>query len=502
MDSMESAEKSYSDMFRERDNYGEDFNSANIDLVGKLRRQSNVEGGLADLKLQTFFTPQQITRASSIMTRRSSSVMTRRSSFDRAMTQLSSLKKKMRDSMGSSTKYGYGINTDSVLKAVQELCHVRTSDRLEIHTMLQASASHFRMINRPTKDKESVKEPEECEDEKQQKQNILGVLSARMEPPALRCCWIFSNLAFWANRFSIWYWLHHTDESSVSSLSLNQDIDSLNVDVANVDASLDNVADSEAFQEAALKAAAQAAFRWWDWEAVGRVVWAILGLALYLKHMYFASSKHKRWWRVLVQRFMLSSVYVWTFLSNIDEVIEPEGKPQITHYQFWEILFWMFCMNLGISIYPHQAAQWLAALFMGLVLFMWFTVDDTSLDRYCRYSFTGVCAALLNLAGMAHSTSGSDYRNKRIEVLRKRFYFVSRKLMILCPQNIQTDIILGACKGSYFYNNCGILYADIKGFTAMSSNKTAEDMVKIYAHTHTHQIIKIRFDLYRNLVDT
>ena len=178
MDSMESAEKSYSDMFRERDNYGEDFNSANIDLVGKLRRQSNVEGGLADLKLQTFFTPQQITRASSIMTRRSSSVMTRRSSFDRAMTQLSSLKKKMRDSMGSSTKYGYGINTDSVLKAVQELCHVRTSDRLEIHTMLQASASHFRMINRPTKDKESVKEPEECEDEKQQKQNILEAFDA------------------------------------------------------------------------------------------------------------------------------------------------------------------------------------------------------------------------------------------------------------------------------------------------------------------------------------
>ena len=137
----------------------------------------------------------------------------------------------------------------------------------------------------------------------------------------------------------------------------------------------------------------------------------------------------------------------------------------------------MFCLNVGISIYPKWGRLGFAFLLSSTILVMYFTWDTHLVVRYSRYILAIGLTGILNLAGLKHSVDCSDYRNRRIEVLRKRFYVVSRKLMILCPQNIQTDIILGTIQGSYFYSNSGILYADIKGFTAMSSNKAAEDMV-------------------------
>ena len=90
---------------------------------------------------------------------------------------------------------------------------------------------------------------------------------------------------------------------------------------------------------------------------------------------------------------------------------------------------------------------------MAVLARMYHTWTENLVLQYSRYIVAIVLAGLTDVAAQRHALHSLSYRDKRLDILRKRFSSIANKLIMLCPSNMEGDIITGSIQASYFYTD-------------------------------------------------
>lgn len=148
-----------------------------------------------------------------------------------------------------------------------------------------------------------------------------------------------------------------------------------------------------------------------------------------------------------------------------------------TAFNLWDVIFWTSVLQILIKSNFYNCAFLTLVIFLFVLISLTFTYNNLQQWVYQEFVIQFSIVCLVNLFGKRFRIDFLNYREEKIDLVEQNCCQLSLCLAALVPNNVYEDIISGGMRLSYSYQNMGILFADIKGFTEFSSGRAAEDVV-------------------------